>query len=68
VLVGNLRLADSPGNVPLAGGRTGRVRESVAYVSQIVTPDNASLVELTGRLPTRKVELILDSIDVALGR
>lgn len=68
VLTSNLRLAGSPGNVPLTGRSTGLARESVANVSQIVTLDKELLVERTGKLPAQKLELILDGIDVVLGR
>ncbi len=67
-LTSNLALAEAPGNVPLPPRSTGLDRDSVANVSQIVTLDKSSLVERTGRLPSQKLELILDGIDVVLGR
>jgi mRNA interferase MazF len=67
-LTSNVKLAEAPGNVPLSPRATGLDRESVANVSQIVTLDRASLVERTGKLPTQKLGLILDGIDVVLGR
>ncbi len=67
-LTSNLRLADAPGNVALSAGSAGLDKESVANVSQIVTLDKAALVERAGKLPGQKLELILDGIDVVLGR
>jgi mRNA-degrading endonuclease toxin of MazEF toxin-antitoxin module len=37
-------------------------------VSQIVTLDRTDLTEHTGRLPARKLDLVLAGIDVVLGR
>jgi len=48
--------------------QTGLPRQSVANVSHIVTLDRAVLEERAGRLPLRKLELILAGIDVVLGR
>jgi mRNA interferase MazF len=67
-LTSNLRLGQAPGNVTLPGRSTGLGRESVANVSQIVTLDRGTLVERAGKLPSPKLELILDGIDVVLGR
>jgi mRNA interferase MazF len=67
-LTSNLKLADAPGNVPLLPRASGLDRESVANVSQIVTLDRAALAERAGKLPDQKLELILDGIDVVLGR
>ena len=47
---------------------TGLDRESVANVSQVVTLNKASLGERTGKLTSKKLGLILDGIDVVLGR
>jgi mRNA interferase MazF len=67
-LTSNLRLAEAPGNVPLASRSTGLPRDSVANVSQIVTVDRAMLTERTGRLLPREIGLILDGIEMLLGR
>jgi mRNA interferase MazF len=67
-VTGNLRLAQAPGNVTLSSRMTGLGRESVANVSQIVTLDKSALVERTGKLPDQKLALILDGMDVVLGR
>jgi len=48
VLTTNLRLLDAPGNVLLAAKATGLPKDSVANVSQLVTVDRDSLLELGG--------------------
>jgi mRNA-degrading endonuclease toxin of MazEF toxin-antitoxin module len=40
----------------------------VANVSQLVTLDRSILTERAGRLPGKKVELILSGVDLILGR
>lgn len=58
-ITSNLRLADAPGNVPLAAGTGGLPKDSVANVSQVVTLDKTDLGERLGALdrPTlRRVE------------
>jgi mRNA interferase MazF len=67
-LTSNLKLADAPGNVALPPRTTGLDRESVANVSQIVTLDKVALEQRTGKLTPQKLGLILDGIDVVLGR
>lgn len=67
-LTSNLRWAGAPGNVLLAGSRTGLPRDSVANVSQIVAVDRGILDERTGRLSEAELELVLAGIDVVLGR
>ncbi len=57
-----------PGNVLLSARATGLPRDSVANVSQIVTLDKSMLTERAGKVPTKKLELILAGIDVVLGR
>ena len=67
-LTSNLKWADAPGNVLLKAPATGLDRDSVANVSQIVTVDKAMLTERVGKIPERKLELVLAGIDVVLGR
>jgi mRNA interferase MazF len=67
-LTSNLKWADAPGNVRLAPRLTGLPKESVANVSQIVTLDKSLLTERVGKLPQRKLQLILSGIDVVLGQ
>jgi mRNA interferase MazF len=67
-LTSNLRWASAPGNVPLPPRETGLPKESVANVSQIVSVDRAVLTERVGRLAKAELDLVLDGIDVVLGR
>ena len=67
-LTRNLRLAEAPGNVPLARKDTGLSSDSVVNVSQIVTLDRELLTELVGHLPARQLSLVLAGIDLVLGR
>lgn len=67
-LTSNLAWADAPGNALLTAKVTGLPRDSVANVSQLVVVDKVQLTEHVGRLPRRKLELVLTGIDVVLGR
>jgi len=67
-LTSNLAWADAPGNVLLSAKVTGLDKDSVANVSQLVVVDKLQLTEHVGRLPRRKLELVLSGIDVVLGR
>lgn len=67
-LTSNLRWASAPGNVPLPPRETGLPKESVANVSQVVSVDRAVLTERVGRLAKAELDLVLDGIDVVLGR
>jgi mRNA interferase MazF len=68
VLTGNLKWAEAPGNVLLAARTTGLGKPSVANVSQLVTLDRSALTERAGRLSASNLELVLNGIDVVLGR
>lgn len=67
-LTSTLRWADAPGNVLLNQEQTGLPKDSVANVSQPVTLDRTALDSRAGRLPEKKLELILLGIDLVLGR
>lgn len=64
----NLKWADAPGNVRLGKRTSGLPKDSVANVSQIVTLDRDVLRERIGKLPEKKLALVLAGIDVVLGR
>ncbi len=67
-LTGNLRWADAPGNVLLGSRITGLPSDSVANVSQVITLDRSLMTERVGRLDASRLGLVLDGIDVVLGR
>jgi mRNA-degrading endonuclease toxin of MazEF toxin-antitoxin module len=46
----------------------GLSKDSVANVSQIVAVDRRFLTERCGKLPPRKLALVMSGIDVVLGR
>lgn len=66
-LTSNRTWASSPGNVELSERETSLPRPSVANVTQLVTLDRA-LLEVVGRVPPPKLELILRGVDLVLGR
>jgi mRNA interferase MazF len=63
-----MKWARAPGNVPLPALATGLPRDSVANVSQVVAVDKFQLVERTGKIPRRQLDLILSGLDIVLGR
>lgn len=67
-ITGNLKWADSPGNVALTARVTGLPRASVVNVTQIVTLNKSELSERAGALPRAKLDLVLAGLDVLLGR
>jgi mRNA interferase MazF len=67
-MTSNLKWANAPGNVLLKGNLTGLPKDSVANVSLIVSLDKNQLTERSGKLPRRKLEAVLNGIDVVLGR
>ncbi len=64
----HLKWADAPGNVLLEAKATGLDRNSVANVSQVVTVDESTLTDRVGRLSQAKLQLIIDGIELVLGR
>jgi mRNA interferase MazF len=67
-LTSNLKWAAAPGNLQFSARLTGLPKDSVANVSQIVTVDKAFLTSRAGKLPPRKLALLLAGIDIILGK
>jgi mRNA interferase MazF len=67
-LTSNLTWADAPGNVLLTSKLLGLPKDSVANTSQIIAIDRVFLNERCGKLPPKKLDLVLCGIDVVLGR
>lgn len=67
-LTSNLKWADAPGNAKLSPRATGLDRDSVANASLIVALDKAQLAERVGRVPQRKLDLVLAGTDAVPGR
>jgi mRNA interferase MazF len=57
-----------PGNVMLSAARTGLSKDSVANVSQIVAIDRDLLTEKVGQVARPLLELVLNGIEIVLGR
>ncbi len=66
-LAANLKWSEAPGNVALTPRQTGLDRASIANVPLIVALDRARLTERVGRVPQRKLELVLKGIDGCWG-
>lgn len=67
-LTSNLKLAAAPGNFVIPGSQSGLPRDSVVNVSQIVTVDRDLLDQRVGHLLQTQIDLILNGIDLVLGR
>jgi mRNA interferase MazF len=67
-LSSNLRWENAPGNIAFSPRLTGLTKDSVANVSQILSVDKAILTRRVGKLPHAKLELLLNGIEIMLGR
>lgn len=67
-MTSNLKWANAPGNVLLKANLTGLAKDSVANVSLIVALDKNQLTECVGKLPRQRLEMILNGINIVLGR
>jgi mRNA interferase MazF len=66
VLTSNLKRAEAPGNVLLETDEANLPKQSVVNVSQIFTIDKRDLEEKIGTLSQKRVQQILDGIDLVL--
>lgn len=66
ILTSHTRLLDAPGNVLLPAVVTGLPKDSVANVTQIVTLDEAFLVERAGRIPPDRMARVDEGLRLAL--
>jgi mRNA interferase MazF len=67
-LTSNLTWAAAPGCTLLPAKTSGLGKDSVANAAQLFAVDRAYLVKRAVKLPPRRVEQLLSSIDVVLGR
>jgi len=67
-LTSNLVWATAPGNTLLAAAVAGLPKDSVANASQLFAVDRTFLTERIGKLSPKRLQQILDSIDIVLGR
>jgi mRNA interferase MazF len=67
-LTSNLKWEAAPGNTFLSARATGLPKDSVANASQLIAIDRSCLTGRTGKLSPKRLEQVLASIDVVLGR
>ena len=67
-LTTNLTWEDAPGNTRVPAKVAGLPKDSVANASQLFAVSRSYLSTRIGRLPPKRLEQILASIDVVLGR
>ncbi len=67
-LTSNLTWETAPGNTLMPAKATGLSKDSVANASQLVAIDRSFLSARVGKLTPKRLEQILVSIDVVLGR
>jgi mRNA interferase MazF len=67
-LTSNLAWETAPGNTLMPAKATGLSKDSVANASQLVAIDRSFLSARVGKLTPKRLEQILVSIDVVLGR
>jgi mRNA interferase MazF len=67
-LTSNVRWATSPGNVLVTRRRSGLPKDSVANVTLVNSIDRSLLTERVGRVSDAELALILNGIDLMLGR
>lgn len=67
-LTSNLRWAEAPGSLLLRARSTGRGKDSVANLSQIITIDRTLLSERVGRVSRTGLGLLFTGLDLVLGR
>ncbi len=67
-LTSNLTWASEPGSTLLSAKLAGLPKDSVANASQLFAIDRAWLTKRIGKLPPKRLEQVLTSIDVVLGR
>jgi mRNA interferase MazF len=67
-LTSNLAWEAAPGNTLLSAKATGLPKDSVANASQLFAVDRSYLSVRMGKLSPKRLEQILASVDVVLGR
>ena len=65
-LTSNVERAKAPGNVLLRKGEGNLPKDSVVNITQIVTIDKSDLVEKIGSLSPRRIDQIVEGIELLL--
>ncbi|VAX00159.1 Programmed cell death toxin YdcE [hydrothermal vent metagenome] len=66
IITSNLNLSEAPGNFELTKKGSGLSRKSVVNVSQLLTLDKSFLVEKTGKLSNKQIEILNDGLKLVL--
>lgn len=66
IITSNLNLSEAPGNFELTKKGSGLSRKSVVNVSQLLTLDKSFLVEKTGELSNKQIEILNDGLKLVL--
>ena len=67
-LTSNLAYSDAPGNALLRAKAAGLPKDSVANPTQIVSLDKSQFTDRVGKLSRNNLELIMQGIEIILGR
>ena len=65
-LTSNVERAKAPGNVLLRKGEGNLPKDSVVNITQIVTIDKSDLVEKIGSLSPRRINQIVEGVELLL--
>ncbi|MBN2090088.1 type II toxin-antitoxin system PemK/MazF family toxin [candidate division KSB1 bacterium] len=65
-ITSNLKRAEAPGNVLLSKGEANLTKRSVVNISQIFTVDKSDLKEKIGTLSKKRIEQIINGIQMLL--
>jgi mRNA interferase MazF len=66
-LTSNIKRADAPGNVLLQKGEANLPQKSVVNISQVFTVNKSELVDKIGHVSQKRVQEILDGIQLLIG-
>jgi mRNA interferase MazF len=65
-LTSNLKLADAPGNVPLAKDEGNLTKQSVVNVSQVFAVDKSRLNDYIGTISPKRLRQVLEGIKLVI--
>jgi len=66
IITSNLNLSEAPGNFELTKKNSGLSKKSVVNISQLITLDKSFLIEKTGKLTTKQIEILNDGLKLVL--
>jgi len=65
-ITSNIKRAQSPGNILLSPKEANLPKQSVINISQIYTVDKGDLIEKIGTLSSKRIEQIMEGLDLIL--